>query len=44
MACNECNQNGISKNQIGIIVFGFYLLGASIYGTIEIVKNIISLF
>lgn len=44
MSCNECNQKGISKNQIGTIILGFYLLGAAIYGTIQIVKDIINLF
>ena len=42
--CSKCNQTGPSKLQWGSIILGFYLLGASVYGTIEIVKDIISLF
>ena len=42
MSCNECKKTGVSKGQIGTIIFGFYLLGAAIYGTIEIIKNLIA--
>ena len=44
MACNECKKKGVSKNQIGIMIFGFYLLGSAIYGTIQIFKHLMSLF
>lgn len=42
--CQSCKQKGPGKFQIGTIIFGFYLLGSSIYGTIQIIKNILQLF
>lgn len=42
MSCNSCkSKNGVNNVKWGVIILGFYLLGSSIYGTIEIVKNII---
>lgn len=44
MSCNECEKNSVGKGQIGIIILGFYLLGAATYGTIDLIKKLISLF
>jgi hypothetical protein len=40
--CKTCKQKGPGTLQIGTIVLGFYILFASIYGTIEFFKDIIS--
>jgi len=42
--CNECKKTPYNKNQIWVMIFGSYLLFSSIYGTIELVKSVISLF
>lgn len=42
--CKTCKQKGPGKFQIGTIILGFYILGAAIYGTIQIIKNIIGQF
>ena len=42
--CNSCKQKGIKKNQIGSIILGLYIMGAAVYGTIVMIKNLISLF
>jgi hypothetical protein len=42
--CKKCNEKPASKGQYVTIVVGFYLLGAAIYGTITLIKNLISLF
>lgn len=42
--CQSCKQKGPGKGQIGFIVLGFYMIFAALYGTIEIVKNLIHLF
>jgi hypothetical protein len=41
--CKTCNSKGPGKGQIGMIVLGFTLLGTSVYGIIQIVKDIIDL-
>ena len=41
--CKTCNKD-LSKGQKGVIVLSFYMLGTSIYGTIILVKHLISLF
>jgi hypothetical protein len=45
--CNTCNKKSptemIQKNY-WIIIFGTYIFGACIYGTIKIIEKIISLF
>ena len=38
--CKQCNQKPVSKGQYLTIIFGVYLLGSSIYGTIQIIKNL----
>lgn len=41
-SCKKCNQKGPGAIQIGSIILGFYVLFSSIYGTIEIIKSIVS--
>ncbi len=40
--CKTCKQKGPGTFQIGTICLGFYVLFISIYGTIELIKNIMS--
>jgi hypothetical protein len=42
--CKTCNQKPTSKSQYATIVLGIYLLSAAIYGTIVMIKDLISLF
>lgn len=43
--CKKCNQKkGIPAKQIISIIGGFYILFASIYGTIVLVEKIIGFF
>lgn len=42
--CKTCKQKGPGTFQIGSIILGFYVLITSIYGTIELYKNIVSFF
>jgi hypothetical protein len=42
--CKQCNQKPASKQQYITIAVGTYILGAAIYGTIVMFKNLISLF
>ena len=41
--CQTCKK-GLSGTQKGMLAFGFYMLFASIIGTIEIAKYVYSLF
>lgn len=41
--CNMCKK-GMSKSQWGILIFSLYMFGAGVYGTIQIIKDIVSLF
>jgi hypothetical protein len=41
--CDSCGKK-LGITNFGVTVLGFYLLGTSIYGTIELVKKLISLF
>lgn len=41
--CNSCS-NKLSHTELKTGIIGFYLLGTSIYGTVELVKKLISLF
>jgi hypothetical protein len=41
--CDSCKK-GLGKGQAGIIVLSFFMLGTSIYGTVMLVKDLISLF
>lgn len=40
--CKTCKQKGPGSFQIGTIILGFYVLFASIYGTVEIVQKIMN--
>jgi hypothetical protein len=42
--CKTCKQKGPGAFQIGTIILGFYILASSIYGTIVLVKDLISWF
>jgi hypothetical protein len=42
--CSQCKKKGVSKGQIGTIVFGLYIITTAIYGTIQLVKLAISYF
>jgi hypothetical protein len=42
--CKTCKQKGPGPVQIGSIILGVYILFTSIYGTIVLVKDIISWF
>ena len=41
--CSQCKK-GMSKTQWGLLIFSLYMFGAGIYGTIQIIKDVISLF
>ena len=41
--CNTCKK-GMSKTQWGLLIFSLYMFGAGLYGTIQIIKDIASLF
>lgn len=41
--CNSCKSKNPLKNPIGMMVIGAYILFATCYGTVAIIKNIISL-
>ena len=42
--CQKCNQKPTSNFQYATIALGFYMLGASIYGTIKLFELLVSLF
>ena len=42
--CKKCNQKPTSRRQYATIALGFYLLSSAVYGTIVMIKNLISLF
>jgi hypothetical protein len=42
--CQTCKQKGLTKGQQGMALLGVYLLFASIYGTIKLVKEIVNYF
>lgn len=45
MSCSSCKSNdGVNKVQWGVMIIGFYMVGTSIYGTVELVKKLIALF
>jgi hypothetical protein len=41
--CNKCKK-GMSNTQWALLIFSLYMFGAGVYGTIQIVKDIVSLF
>jgi hypothetical protein len=42
--CKKCTKRNATIKQISMGLLGFYVLGTSIYGTIQIIHNIINLF
>lgn len=45
MSCSSCKSNsGVNNVKWGVMILGAYMLGSSIYGTIELIKNIIEYF
>jgi len=45
MACNECDQQKkMNRFQKIVWIFSFYILFASVYGTIQLVKDLITFF
>lgn len=42
--CKKCNKKPVSKSQYVTIAVGFYLLVASIYGTITLINELIAAF
>lgn len=41
--CRQCKK-GLSKTQWVMVTIGSYIFGSSIYGTVELIKLIYSLF
>ena len=41
--CKTCKK-GMNKGQWGILLLGLYMVGATIYGTITIIKDIVASF
>ena len=41
--CQACKR-GMNNTQIGLLVVSAYILVSSIYGTIELIKNLIGFF
>jgi hypothetical protein len=42
--CSQCKKTPYNQKQWVVVLIGSYLLFASVYGTIEVVKNLIQLF
>lgn len=42
--CSTCKKGKLSRTESATFILGFYLLSTSIYGTVELVKKLISLF
>lgn len=42
--CQSCKNKGLNRNQWYLVLLSFYMLGTTVYGTIELIKYIISLF
>ena len=42
--CTDCKKTNLKDVKIGIVLFGFYLLGSAVYGTYHIIKNLLNLF
>lgn len=43
-SCKSCSQAKLEKVPIWLLVMSIYMLVASVYGTVQIVKDITSLF
>jgi hypothetical protein len=42
--CKKCKQKKASYKQIGIIIFGFYVIFATCVGTVKIFETIVNFF
>lgn len=42
--CSTCNNKGLQRQHWVMVILAVYLLFASVYGTIEFVKKIMSFF
>ena len=42
--CKSCKKTKMKNTKVGIVILGFFLIITSVYGTIELIKDIISLF
>jgi hypothetical protein len=42
--CKTCKQSGLTNFQKGSVILGLYILISAIYGTVELIKDIISYF
>jgi hypothetical protein len=40
--CKTCKQKGLKPSQWSMIIASFYILFSSIYGTIKLIKDLIS--
>jgi hypothetical protein len=40
--CNSCKKENFGIKEWGLIIFGFYMLGTSIYGTIQLIKHLMN--
>jgi hypothetical protein len=41
--CKQCNE-GFSNRQRAMLFVGFYMVGSTVYATVELVKYIFSIF
>lgn len=42
--CTQCSQSTSSVKQIGMGLIGFYIIISSVYGSIELIKEVLGLF
>ena len=42
--CKQCESKSTGKVILPMVIFGFYILGAAIYGTYIIIQDIIRIF
>lgn len=42
--CSQCSQSTSSVKQISMGLIGFYIIVSSVYGTIELIKEVVGLF
>ena len=37
--CNSCKKDGLTAKELGMIAFGFSILGFAIYGIVHFIKH-----
>lgn len=42
--CKKCGSNNLLKKNVGPVLLGFYILIASVYGTYQIIQDLINFF